>query len=242
MIKFFRNIRKNLLNEGETSKYLKYALGEIVLVVIGILIALQLNDWNDKRKHKANEKLYLENLYIDVQDMDSIYEWKLEKSHKRLKTALDGLEYIKYCGKSSNKIDLDSTLLTHQGLISLSIIDDTYNEMLSSNIISGLSNSQLKSSITNFFAEIKSSNEFIKYFRTDLGRASDIIWKYVSFEYDSTKKLTVNYNLVDICEVSEFKNALVEVIDSREDFVMLIKELKLLIENLESELKNELKK
>ena len=50
MIKFFRNIRRSLLSEGKTSKYLKYAVGEIVLVVIGILIALQINNWNEHRK------------------------------------------------------------------------------------------------------------------------------------------------------------------------------------------------
>lgn len=50
MIKFFRKIRKNLLSEGRTGKYLKYAIGEIVLVVIGIFIALQLNIWNENRK------------------------------------------------------------------------------------------------------------------------------------------------------------------------------------------------
>jgi len=44
MIKFFRNIRQNLIMENKTGKYLKYAIGEIVLVVIGILIALQLNN------------------------------------------------------------------------------------------------------------------------------------------------------------------------------------------------------
>ena len=46
MIKFFRNIRQILIMENNTSKYLKYAIGEIVLVVIGILIALQINNWN----------------------------------------------------------------------------------------------------------------------------------------------------------------------------------------------------
>jgi len=50
MIKFFRNIRKSLLNKGNTTNYLKYAFGEIVLVVIGILIALQINNWNEGRK------------------------------------------------------------------------------------------------------------------------------------------------------------------------------------------------
>ena len=50
MIKFFRKIRQNLLVENKTGKYLKYAIGEIVLVVIGILIALQINNWNENRK------------------------------------------------------------------------------------------------------------------------------------------------------------------------------------------------
>lgn len=46
MIKFFQKIRQNSLMENKTGKYLKYAIGEIVLVVIGILIALQINNWN----------------------------------------------------------------------------------------------------------------------------------------------------------------------------------------------------
>ncbi|MDT0559514.1 hypothetical protein RM697_12695 [Ichthyenterobacterium sp. W332] len=50
MIKFFRRIRQNLIIENKTGKYFKYAIGEIILVVIGILIALQINNWNDKRK------------------------------------------------------------------------------------------------------------------------------------------------------------------------------------------------
>ncbi len=59
MIKFFRNIRQNLLNEGKTTKYLKYAIGEIVLVVIGILIALQINNWNINRLNIEKENRYL---------------------------------------------------------------------------------------------------------------------------------------------------------------------------------------
>jgi len=47
MIKFFRKIRQNLLRENKTGKYFKYAIGEITLVVIGILIALQINNWNE---------------------------------------------------------------------------------------------------------------------------------------------------------------------------------------------------
>jgi len=56
MIKFFRNIRKTLIKEGKTANYLKYAIGEIILVVIGILIALQINNWNEERKLSIYER------------------------------------------------------------------------------------------------------------------------------------------------------------------------------------------
>ena len=56
MIKLFRRSRKEHLEDGNTSQYLKYALGEIILVVIGILIALAINNWNEGRKIEAKQK------------------------------------------------------------------------------------------------------------------------------------------------------------------------------------------
>ncbi len=55
MIKFFRRIRKRLLTENKFSKYLLYAIGEIALVMIGILLALQVNNWNEERKERHVE-------------------------------------------------------------------------------------------------------------------------------------------------------------------------------------------
>ena len=67
MIKFFRKIRYDLIGKNKTGKYLKYAIGEIVLVVIGILIALQINNWNENRKAFAKSKNYLTEIYSDLQ-------------------------------------------------------------------------------------------------------------------------------------------------------------------------------
>jgi hypothetical protein len=74
MIKFFRNIRHKLLNEGKTTSYLKYAIGEIVLVVIGILIALQINNWNENRKQHLTEKILLTSLKEDLSRNKEIIE------------------------------------------------------------------------------------------------------------------------------------------------------------------------
>ena len=62
MIKLFRKIRQNLLSEGKTGRYLKYAIGEIVLVVIGILIALQINNWNEENKADQFEMIMLKEI------------------------------------------------------------------------------------------------------------------------------------------------------------------------------------
>lgn len=62
MLKFFRKIRQNLIFKGNTVKYLKYVIGEIILVVIGILIALQINNWNESRKLVVEEKQYYKNI------------------------------------------------------------------------------------------------------------------------------------------------------------------------------------
>jgi len=107
MIKLFRNIRKNLLNEGKTSKYFKYAIGEILLVVIGILIALNINTWNEERKEKAIVVNVLQNIRYDlISDtlrFSSILESipkNLEESKSLLKnTGLDTLSANELYGR-----------------------------------------------------------------------------------------------------------------------------------------------
>lgn len=71
MIKFFRHIRQQMIATNKISRYLLYAFGEIVLVVIGILIALQINNWNDQRKYDENMQSYLKNIQKDLKtDLD----------------------------------------------------------------------------------------------------------------------------------------------------------------------------
>jgi len=85
MISFFKKIREKLLSEGKTGKYVKYAIGEIVLVVIGILIALQINNWNEHRLTNEAVKTYLDNLKQELKNDQEILsnsiEWHSFKFH-----------------------------------------------------------------------------------------------------------------------------------------------------------------
>ena len=65
MIKFFRKIRYDLMEKNKTGKYLKYAIGEIILVVIGILIALQINNLNNNKQQRNIEQGYLLSLQTE---------------------------------------------------------------------------------------------------------------------------------------------------------------------------------
>lgn len=78
MINFFKKLRKDFLQKGNTVKYLQYAVGEIVLVMIGILLALQVNSWNQERLEKKEAKNILSNLYEEFvenkRQFDNVYE------------------------------------------------------------------------------------------------------------------------------------------------------------------------
>ena len=90
MIKVFRNIRRRLLRENRFTRYMLYAIGEIILVVIGILIALQINNWNENRKTDIREGELIENLHIEFQD--NLQE--LDSISKEVDTLVLSLEHI----------------------------------------------------------------------------------------------------------------------------------------------------
>jgi Family of unknown function (DUF6090) len=100
MIKFFRQIRQNLIMENKTSKYLKYAIGEIVLVVIGILIALQINNWNERRKTEntlvAILKEVQHDLALDMQKSDELIAYYRMRDSIIQRVQVDGLSVEDY--------------------------------------------------------------------------------------------------------------------------------------------------
>ena len=107
MIKFFRRIRKKLADDNKPLKYMRYAIGETVLVVIGILIALQINNWNEYRKDRLIEKNVLEGLAKNLEMNIKRFEKRLSNIQRYNKSGEIILSVIE------NKIEETDTLSHH---------------------------------------------------------------------------------------------------------------------------------
>ena len=89
MIKFFRKIRYDLMEKNKTGKYLKYAVGEILLVIIGILIAVSINGWNEDRKLKKAEQSILKDLKQEMIINLKALEFVIAENEKSFQAALE---------------------------------------------------------------------------------------------------------------------------------------------------------
>ena len=104
MLRFFRTIRQRLLTENRVSKYLLYAIGEILLVVIGILIALQINTWNTTRENDKKEREYLSMLTDELRSE----LLNLKQLEERFKATEVGLKRLSRQWQSGNSTIRDS--------------------------------------------------------------------------------------------------------------------------------------
>ncbi|MDT0558188.1 DUF6090 family protein [Ichthyenterobacterium sp. W332] len=150
MIKFSRKIRQYLLMENKTGKYFKYAIGEIILVVIGILIALQINNWNEHKKERAQEKELLEQLQSEFQSNLEQLDQKIEIRKKMVASCLKLLYYV----DNPEKRQADS-ILSNLGYTFLApTFDPIVNDINSSGRIQLLKNPELKEKLSRWTSEI----------------------------------------------------------------------------------------
>jgi len=148
MLKFFRKIRFNLMETGKTGKYLKYAIGEIILVVIGILIALQINNWNEGRKAVKQEIKILSELKNDLKtNLNEITETFNTTTTRKNSTILI-LDYF----ENRRPID-DSLKMAFENIImdGLFNIANTSYKFIESQGINTLSNDRLRIRITEMY-------------------------------------------------------------------------------------------
>ena len=154
MIKFFRRIRQKLINKGNLRRYLFYAIGEILLVVLGILIALQINNWNTKQFDKNKERGYIEDIITDLSRDTSFIGSNFLNIIERKKVALRNVK--NHLIETPSKFDT-LILLKEVGLAGLYgkrellLNNSTYVELISTGNFRVISDKELRKKIINYY-------------------------------------------------------------------------------------------
>ncbi len=155
MLRFFRQIRQRLLpiaigTDNKFSKYLLYAIGEILLVVIGILIALQIDNLNDYRKDREQEKELLIQLKSEYSSNLEQLEAKIGLRNKMIAASYKLLDYVDHREERS----IDSTLLYLGFTILTPTFDPIVNDIISSGRIQLLQNPTLKEKLSRWTSDV----------------------------------------------------------------------------------------
>jgi hypothetical protein len=150
MISFFRKIRQKLLSQNRVTQYLAYALGEIVLVVIGILLALQINTWNQNRQDRKQEQQLLAQLEIEYNKNLEQLNSKIYIRKEMIKSCLKLLSYRKL---ESTIVDIDSVNFHMFRVITRPTFNPALgvtNELSNSGKLYLLKNAALRNELTSF--------------------------------------------------------------------------------------------
>ena len=173
MLKYLGSIRRNLMREGSLHKYLLYAFGEILLVMIGILLALQVNNWNEKRKDAANELRALIDLKQEFSQNMAVFE-----DHHQFKNEIYQ-NWLQFVGKVANR----SPQASDSPIVPRRIGVRTYNP----------SRSVINSVLTTGKID-KIENDSLRYFLTD--------WNDILLDYSEDEKRHLDFwdNQVTVVE------------------------------------------
>ncbi len=184
MIKIFKHIRQRLLTENKFNKYLLYAIGEIILVVFGILIALTINNWNEDRKETKKERLILKEFKTsidnDLLSYDLNYGWRLE----RKRTGLDSLLFYM---KNGVKIH-DTLFIIFYGMMSMDIRlthDEGPYEALKSSGLDHIKNDSLRTAINRTYINL-------------------VIWELFSYNTDAENNPMISELEKEISNIKTF--------------------------------------
>ncbi|HAW82013.1 MAG TPA: hypothetical protein DEO59_16780 [Balneola sp.] len=216
MLRFFRQIRQKLIQQENIRKYFWYALGEIFLVVIGILIALQINNWNETQKDLKTEIRYLDRLITEVNtDIENISraittdEYRKERALFLINASKDKslitenpsyfIESIEYAGYTSTPV----------------ISNQTFEEIKSSGKLSLIRNEEVRNAISVYYTNAENRNQY--RFITE-----DLQLKYLDYRVgilDAKQQITMGSFREKIEFTSEDAEAVYARFIERDEFV-----------------------
>jgi len=189
MLRFFRNIRQKLIEEDNVRKYIWYAVGEILLVMIGILLALQVNNWNEARILRSKEQDALKQLLIEAQQNVSYLGSFYDSTTDVLELSKNAAEML-----SNKKIPIGSDSAFIAGIEALgyygsvSPFKTTYDEVVQTGIFNSIRNDTIRFSTNLFYSDINGYSETLSYFRQTFDDPSDYALNSYKTLYDPTNQ------------------------------------------------------
>ncbi|MGJ5641348.1 hypothetical protein I3217_04385 [Formosa sp. S-31] len=251
---FFKTLRRRLISRNDTAKYLKYALGEIILVVIGILIAMQINNWNQNRLNRKTEIIYLEGLKEEFEISKLKLEALITVNQKNYSASKRILEYI------NSETNLPSEASFSELLYTSFSTDIAFNpnnsllfEMINSGNLKNLSNPQLRKQLTNWISTLTDISkqeeelglqriEVIDMFRTDENSLKTIFKQagvYNTLDLPEDSKSLSNLSLL---QSTAFENNILMFIlasyaTEQAHYIPLMSDLNTILELIDKELK-----
>jgi hypothetical protein len=217
MLKFFRKIRQKLLLEGKVSNYLKYAIGEIFLVVIGILIALQINNWNENRKAHLSDIKFLNNLKYEIELDTLVLAQKTIQYNHINERLIKTLEYL----KRPTGITENERQLMMKAIENLEVLTPNYKNIerndikLADGTLDNI-DSELNKKYLQYIEKVKSNNDII----SKLGETLQLIvlqdvYPKVDVDYISQSDTQIHFDMEELRSNRSFKNAIINSIKSR---------------------------
>ena len=252
MINFLRRIRRELINENKTSIYLVYAVGEVVLVVFGILIAFQIDNWNEERKQEVIEIQFLKSIKQDLIS-DTIYFNIRAKQSEGLIN--NHYQYIHNAYKEQKDIKEFKELISLLWWNSEQFApqNSTFIEILNSGQLSIFKNRQLKEDIISLYNDYDIANNHIKEFNEytaaqlqEIDLAFIRYWKAFSYIFDET----YIYNDTEWCYINDPNTQEFKILEKlaamyslkHKDFLYSFIELQSKVELIINDIERELKK
>jgi hypothetical protein len=189
------------METGKTSKYFKYAIGEIILVVIGILIALQINNWNEARKLSIKETIYLKGLKADFEQSKFALARVIKKTNRVSKMADTLATLIKKNGNELTLIQIDTLTDTSTGFTVFMPSEGVINDIIGSGKLDMISNKELRERIASWEADLKMIREF-----EDIGKETSSNYSDYTSQYFDMVNAKFNKPAFLIDKRNEFLN------------------------------------
>ncbi|WP_100629051.1 DUF6090 family protein [Algoriphagus formosus] len=214
MISLFRKIRQKLLSQNRITRYLAYALGEILLVVIGILIALQINTWNQQRIENEEELEILSGLKEEFENNLEEINFGININKKVTEDCLKLTEIIRSKSIENNGELIDDLLVSIGTFNSFDAQTGVASEIVNSGKLNLLKNDALRTQIVNWLTLLVDQEEDI-LFRSDnytMNLIPFLMKRFPLANGELTKKLPYDKKdyLQTYTEKSPFKNQLTE--------------------------------